>query len=44
VEAGAIKPVIDRQFTLEQTPEAMSLIGTGHARAKLVINVIPDAE
>jgi len=43
VEAGAVKPVIDRQFTLEQTPEAMRLIGTGHARAKLVINVIPDA-
>lgn len=42
VEAGAVKPVIDRQFTLEQTPEAMRLIGTGHARAKLVVNVIPD--
>lgn len=42
VEAGAVKPVIDKQFTLEQTPEAMRLIGTGHARAKLVINVIPD--
>lgn len=44
VEAGAIKPVIDKQFTLEQTPDAMRLIGTGHARAKLVINVIPEAE
>jgi NADPH:quinone reductase-like Zn-dependent oxidoreductase len=43
VEAGKIKPVVDRQFALEQTPEAMRLIGTGHARAKLVINVIPDA-
>lgn len=42
VEAGKIKPVIDRQFSLEQTPEAMRIIGTGHARAKLVVNVIPD--
>jgi NADPH:quinone reductase-like Zn-dependent oxidoreductase len=44
VETGKIKPMIDRQFTLEQTPEAMRIIGTGHARAKLVINVIPETE
>lgn len=44
VEAGKIKPVIDRQYTLEETPEAMRVIGTGHARAKLVINVIPEAK
>jgi NADPH:quinone reductase-like Zn-dependent oxidoreductase len=44
VETGKIKPVIDRQFTLEETPEAMRIIGTGHARAKLVIKVIPEVE
>jgi NADPH:quinone reductase-like Zn-dependent oxidoreductase len=44
VEEGKIRPVIDRQFALEQTPEAMRIIGSGHARAKLVINVIPETK
>lgn len=36
---GKIKPVIDRRYPLEQTPEAMQYAGKGHARGKVVINV-----
>lgn len=43
VEAGKIKPVIDRVYPLAETPEAMRYIGAGHARGKIVISVIPEA-
>ena len=36
VASGDITPVIHRTFPLEGAPEAMELIGTGHAPAKLV--------
>lgn len=39
VEAGQIKPVIDRTYPLEQTPEAMDYIGKGHAKGKVVIKM-----
>jgi NADPH:quinone reductase-like Zn-dependent oxidoreductase len=39
VEAGKIKPVIDRRYPLHETPDAMRYIGEGHARAKIVITV-----
>jgi NADPH:quinone reductase-like Zn-dependent oxidoreductase len=39
IEAGKIKPVIDRLYPLSETPEAMRYIGEGHARAKIVITV-----
>ncbi len=42
VEAGTIKPVIDRVYPLSETPEAMRYIGAGHVRGKIVISVIPD--
>jgi NADPH:quinone reductase-like Zn-dependent oxidoreductase len=35
-----IKPVIDKRFPLEKTPEAMKYISQGHARGKVVINVL----
>lgn len=38
-EAGQIKPVIDRIYPLEQTPEAMEYIGKGHAKGKVVITI-----
>jgi NADPH:quinone reductase-like Zn-dependent oxidoreductase len=41
IEAGKIKPVIDRRYLLGETPDAMQYIGEGHARAKIVIVVVP---
>lgn len=39
LEAGKIKPVIDRRYPLSETAEALRYIGGGHARAKIVIQV-----
>lgn len=38
-EKGIIKPIIDRQFTLKQVPEAMKHYGTGKAVGKIIISV-----
>ena len=35
--AGRLKPVIEREYTLDQVPEAMNAMGAGHMRGKLVI-------
>ena len=37
VAEGAITPIIHRTFPLEQTVEAVELLGSGHAPAKLVV-------
>ena len=37
VEAGKLRPVIDRTFPLDETPAALDHIETGHARGKIVI-------
>ena len=39
IEAGTVRPVIDRTYPLPQTAEAMRYLETGHARAKVVITV-----
>jgi NADPH:quinone reductase-like Zn-dependent oxidoreductase len=39
VEAGKLCPVIDRQYPLSEVPEAIRYVGSGQARAKVVINV-----
>ncbi len=39
VEDGTIKVVIDRQYSLEQTGEAMRYCGQGHTHGKVVITV-----
>ena len=39
VEAGKIKPVIDRRYPLSGTAEALRYYGEGHARGKVIITV-----
>jgi len=39
VEAGKVKPVIDRTYPLRETPEAFRYLDKEHARGKVVITV-----
>lgn len=39
IEAGKVKPVIDRCHPLGETAEALRYLGTGHTRGKIVITV-----
>jgi NADPH:quinone reductase-like Zn-dependent oxidoreductase len=39
VEAGVIKPVVDKVFPFEKTGEALSYVETGRAKGKVVIEV-----
>lgn len=39
LEAGKIKPVIDRSYPLSQTAEAIGYLETGHARGKVIVTV-----
>jgi NADPH:quinone reductase-like Zn-dependent oxidoreductase len=39
IEAGKIRPVIDRTYSLSETPEALRYLEEGHARGKVVITV-----
>lgn len=40
IEAGVIKPVIDRVFPFEQTNEALSYVETGRSKGKVIVKVI----
>jgi NADPH:quinone reductase-like Zn-dependent oxidoreductase len=40
VKEGTLNPIIDRRCTLEEAPEAMQYVSRGHARGKVVINVV----
>jgi NADPH:quinone reductase-like Zn-dependent oxidoreductase len=40
LEEGKVKPFIDRRYPLSQTAEALRYIGEGHARGKVVINIV----
>jgi NADPH:quinone reductase-like Zn-dependent oxidoreductase len=39
LEAGKVKPVIDRRYPLSEVPEALRYLGEGHARGKMVITL-----
>jgi NADPH:quinone reductase-like Zn-dependent oxidoreductase len=38
-ESGTIKPVIDRRYSLEQTPEAHMYVDKGHKRGNVIISI-----
>jgi NADPH:quinone reductase-like Zn-dependent oxidoreductase len=39
IDAGRIRPVVDRTFPLAEAPEAVAYLRAGHARGKVVITV-----
>jgi NADPH:quinone reductase-like Zn-dependent oxidoreductase len=39
MEGGAVKPVVDRTYPLEETAEAVRYVAAGHTRGKVVIRV-----
>lgn len=39
IEAGVIRPVVDKVFPFEETPEALAYVETGRAKGKVVIAV-----
>lgn len=39
LESGAVAPVIERTYPLEELPEALRYLGRGHALGKLVITI-----
>jgi len=42
LDDGTIEPVIDRTYPFEETPEAMTYLETGHARGKVVVDVLDE--
>ncbi|HET9224946.1 MAG TPA: zinc-binding dehydrogenase, partial [Roseiflexaceae bacterium] len=40
LEAGKVVPVIDRQYPLRETAEAIRYLEAGHARGKVIITVV----
>jgi NADPH:quinone reductase-like Zn-dependent oxidoreductase len=39
LEAGKVKPVIDKRYKLDEVPEAFKYFDEGHAQGKVVITV-----
>ncbi len=39
IEAGEVRPVIDRTYPLSQAAQAIEHVGQGHARGKVAITV-----
>ena len=39
IEAGKVRPVIDRTYQLSEIPEAVRYLEAGHAQGKVVITV-----
>ena len=39
IEAGTIRPVVDREYRLEDAADALAYLGEGHAKGKVVVTV-----
>jgi NADPH:quinone reductase-like Zn-dependent oxidoreductase len=39
LEAGKVRPVIDRRYPLDKVPEALQYFGKGDAKGKIIITV-----
>jgi NADPH:quinone reductase-like Zn-dependent oxidoreductase len=39
VEAGIVKPVVDKVFPFEQTNEALAYVESGRAKGKVVVKM-----
>ena len=39
MDAGALTPVVDRRYAMDEAMDALLHLGTGHARGKVVITV-----
>jgi NADPH:quinone reductase-like Zn-dependent oxidoreductase len=39
LESGVVTPIVDRTYSLSETPQAIGYIGAGHARGKVVITL-----
>lgn len=39
IDAGTIRPVLDKVFPFAQTHEALAYLGTGRAKGKVVVKV-----
>lgn len=37
IDAGTIRPVVDKVFQFAQTPDALAYVETGRARGKVVV-------
>ncbi|HET6445956.1 MAG TPA: NAD(P)-dependent alcohol dehydrogenase [candidate division Zixibacteria bacterium] len=42
LETGKMKPVIDRRYQLSELPDAISYLGEGHARGKIIVAIEGD--
>ena len=43
IEAGKVRPVIDRRYPLREVPAALRYLEAGHAKGKVVITVAAPA-
>jgi NADPH:quinone reductase-like Zn-dependent oxidoreductase len=41
IEAGKLRPAIDRTYPLEEVPDALRYVESGQARGKVVITISP---
>jgi NADPH:quinone reductase-like Zn-dependent oxidoreductase len=42
VEAGVIRPVVDRIYDFDQTPTALDHVGSGRVKGKVVVSMAPN--